>query len=218
MCASVCDTCPWSRTISKPADVGIHVSSGCFLSTLHSTGDLCCRETSSLKLAKLRGCTFVNQYVVIKYLGRGACGRVFLCMDMTDNRLYAVKVSPAPHHGHHQTGLARIRCQLGRHRCLYQLVLGTSDWICLLCAFTPICIVGGDKVSQQPADSLLQGSCMHQVCLLHQVALSAGSLMRLSTVCQTCWSCGRNTEHVPRSRKLMTASCPEEGRVGGTEG
>ena len=51
-----------------------------------------CRETSSLKLAKLRGCTFVNQYVVIKYLGRGACGRVFLCMDMTDNRLYAVKV------------------------------------------------------------------------------------------------------------------------------
>ena len=55
-----------------------------------------CRETTSLKLAKLRGCTFVNQYVVIKYLGRGACGRVFLCMDMTDNRLYAVKARPAP--------------------------------------------------------------------------------------------------------------------------
>lgn len=52
-----------------------------------------CRETKSLKLAKLRGCTFVNQYVVIKYLGRGACGRVFLCMDMNDNRLYAVKAS-----------------------------------------------------------------------------------------------------------------------------
>lgn len=51
-----------------------------------------CRETTSLKLAKLCGCTFVNQYVVIKYLGRGACGRVFLCMDMGDNRLYAVKV------------------------------------------------------------------------------------------------------------------------------
>jgi len=55
-----------------------------------------CRETKSLKLAKLRGCTFVNQYVVIKYLGRGACGRVFLCMDMNDNRLYAVKVPPPP--------------------------------------------------------------------------------------------------------------------------
>eukprot|EP00884_Botryococcus_braunii_P004062 jgi/Botrbrau1/13657/Bobra.0292s0007.1 len=50
------------------------------------------KETASLKLAKLRGVTFVNQYVVIKYLGRGACGRVFLCMDMYDNRLYAVKI------------------------------------------------------------------------------------------------------------------------------
>ena len=62
--------------------------------SLRSLGCVC-RETTSLKLAKLRGCTFVNQYVVIKYLGRGACGRVFLCMDMTDNRLYAVKVGPA---------------------------------------------------------------------------------------------------------------------------
>lgn len=51
-----------------------------------------CRETTSLKLAKLRGVTFVNQYVVIKYLGKGANGRVFLCLDMCDNRLYAVKV------------------------------------------------------------------------------------------------------------------------------
>lgn len=51
-----------------------------------------CRETTSLNLAKLRGVTFVNQYVVIKYLGKGANGRVFLCLDMCDNRLYAVKV------------------------------------------------------------------------------------------------------------------------------
>ena len=50
------------------------------------------RETTSLNLAKLRGVTFVNQYVVIKYLGKGANGRVFLCLDMCDNRLYAVKV------------------------------------------------------------------------------------------------------------------------------
>ena len=55
-----------------------------------------CRETTSLNLAKLRGVTFVNQYVVIKYLGKGANGRVFLCLDMCDNRLYAVKV-PKPH-------------------------------------------------------------------------------------------------------------------------
>ncbi|CAK0783136.1 hypothetical protein CVIRNUC_006332 [Coccomyxa viridis] len=50
------------------------------------------RETTSLNLAKLRGVTFVNQYVVIKYLGKGANGRVFLCLDMCDNRLYAVKI------------------------------------------------------------------------------------------------------------------------------
>jgi len=60
------------------------------------------RETASLKLAKLRGVTFVNQYVVIKYLGKGANGRVFLCLDMTDTRLYAVKVRP-PWVGYHKT-------------------------------------------------------------------------------------------------------------------
>ena len=54
------------------------------------------RETTSLNLAKLRGVTFVNQYVVIKYLGKGANGRVFLCLDMCDNRLYAVKVCTSP--------------------------------------------------------------------------------------------------------------------------
>ena len=54
------------------------------------------RETTSLNLAKLRGVTFVNQYVVIKYLGKGANGRVFLCLDMCDNRLYAVKVGAQP--------------------------------------------------------------------------------------------------------------------------
>ncbi len=50
------------------------------------------KETASLRLSKLRGCTFVNQYVVIKYLGRGASGRVFLCMDINSNKLFAVKV------------------------------------------------------------------------------------------------------------------------------
>jgi [calcium/calmodulin-dependent protein kinase] kinase len=50
------------------------------------------RETGRLRLAKLAGVTFVNQYVVIKYLGKGANGRVFLCLDMADTRLYAVKV------------------------------------------------------------------------------------------------------------------------------
>ena len=35
----------------------------------------------------------MNQYLVVKYLGRGSCGRVFLCMDVHDHRLYAVKVT-----------------------------------------------------------------------------------------------------------------------------
>ncbi len=66
----------------------------CHMSAHALSSECChaCRETTSLKLAKLRGVTFVNQYVVIKYLGKGANGRVFLCLDMCDNRLYAVKV------------------------------------------------------------------------------------------------------------------------------
>ena len=72
-----------------------------------------CRETTSLNLAKLRGVTFVNQYVVIKYLGKGANGRVFLCLDMCDNRLYAVKV-PKPH---------RITNHPGSSWCVHTLVI-----------------------------------------------------------------------------------------------
>ncbi|GFH31081.1 uncharacterized protein HaLaN_30049, partial [Haematococcus lacustris] len=35
---------------------------------------------------------FVNQYLVVKYLGRGACGKVFLCLNTNDLRLYAMKL------------------------------------------------------------------------------------------------------------------------------
>jgi len=35
---------------------------------------------------------FVNQYLVVKYLGRGACGKVFLCLNTRDLRLCAMKV------------------------------------------------------------------------------------------------------------------------------
>lgn len=62
------------------------------LNGAHSRKDAALKETASLRLSKLRGCTFVNQYVVIKYLGRGASGRVFLCMDINTNKLFAVKV------------------------------------------------------------------------------------------------------------------------------
>lgn len=53
------------------------------------------RDTQRLRLCKVAGCTFVNQYLVIKYLGRGSCGRVFLCMNTEDRQLYAIKVGAA---------------------------------------------------------------------------------------------------------------------------
>jgi len=49
------------------------------------------RETSLLRIEKVKGCMFVNQYLVVKYLGRGACGKVFLCLNVHDSRLYAMK-------------------------------------------------------------------------------------------------------------------------------
>ncbi|KAJ9510752.1 hypothetical protein QJQ45_027611 [Haematococcus lacustris] len=49
------------------------------------------RETTTLKIDKVKGCMFVNQYLVVKYLGRGACGKVFLCLNTNDLRLYAMK-------------------------------------------------------------------------------------------------------------------------------
>ncbi|KAL4435655.1 hypothetical protein ABPG77_002618 [Micractinium sp. CCAP 211/92] len=50
------------------------------------------RDSARLRLCKVAGCTFVNQYMVVKYLGRGSSGRVFLCMSIEDHRLYAVKI------------------------------------------------------------------------------------------------------------------------------
>ena len=41
---------------------------------------------------KLQGCTFVNQYVVIKTLGQGAYGKVKLCLNSEDHNLYALKL------------------------------------------------------------------------------------------------------------------------------
>ena len=50
------------------------------------------RETPLLRIEKVKGCMFVNQYLVVKYVGRGACGKVFLCLNVQDSRLYAMKV------------------------------------------------------------------------------------------------------------------------------
>lgn len=49
------------------------------------------QETSLLRIEKIKGCMFVNQYLIVKYLGRGACGKVFLCLNVLDFKLYAMK-------------------------------------------------------------------------------------------------------------------------------
>lgn len=40
----------------------------------------------------LQGNTFVNQYLILKNLGKGAHGKVKLCLNTDDNTLYAVKI------------------------------------------------------------------------------------------------------------------------------
>ena len=45
-----------------------------------------------LRIERVEGCMFVNQYLVVKFLGRGACGKVFLCLNTCDLRMYAMKV------------------------------------------------------------------------------------------------------------------------------
>ena len=52
------------------------------------------KETSSLQYKRdVTGATCINQYVVIKALGRGSFGKVKLCLNTFDGRMYAVKVS-----------------------------------------------------------------------------------------------------------------------------
>ncbi|GAX78183.1 hypothetical protein CEUSTIGMA_g5625.t1 [Chlamydomonas eustigma] len=52
------------------------------------------KETSCLNFRQdhQTGATFLNQYVVVKTLGRGNFGKVKLCLNMLDERLYAVKM------------------------------------------------------------------------------------------------------------------------------
>ncbi len=53
--------------------------------------------TERLIVTKLGGCTLVNQYLVVQYLGRGTSGKVYLCIDVFDKRLYAVKIVRKTH-------------------------------------------------------------------------------------------------------------------------
>jgi hypothetical protein len=52
------------------------------------------RETDRLTVARdVTGATCINQYVVVKTLGRGSYGKVKLCLNTLDGHLYAIKVS-----------------------------------------------------------------------------------------------------------------------------
>lgn len=52
------------------------------------------RETNRLTVARdVTGATCINQYVVVKTLGRGSYGKVKLCLNTFDGQLYAIKVS-----------------------------------------------------------------------------------------------------------------------------
>jgi hypothetical protein len=51
------------------------------------------RETNRLTVARdVTGATCINQYVVVKTLGRGSYGKVKLCLNTFDGQLYAIKV------------------------------------------------------------------------------------------------------------------------------
>jgi len=51
------------------------------------------KETNNLQLGRdATGATMINQYVVVKTLGRGSFGKVKLCLNTLDGQLYAVKM------------------------------------------------------------------------------------------------------------------------------
>lgn len=55
-------------------------------------GESSLREVNNLKQFKHGSATFLNQYLIIRFLGEGTSGRVFLCMDIECRKLYALKV------------------------------------------------------------------------------------------------------------------------------
>lgn len=61
---------------------------GCGLSDRGSTF----KHTHKLHIGVLEGTTFLNDYIVVDALGHGSFGKVKLCLNVTDDGLYAVKV------------------------------------------------------------------------------------------------------------------------------
>ena len=58
----------------------------------HLQGPTSFTQQPKLRQCWLQGATFVNQYIVIKTMGRGAYGKVKLCLDSQTHELYAIKV------------------------------------------------------------------------------------------------------------------------------
>eukprot|EP00798_Chlamydomonas_sp_ICE-L_P028505 gene28505-31662_t len=80
---------PPSTVVPSKRVISIHDS----LSSRPDNNPIEYRETTTLRIDKVKGCVLVNQYLVVKFLGRGACGKVFLCLNLHDMRLYAMKAA-----------------------------------------------------------------------------------------------------------------------------
>ena len=50
-----------------------------------------------LRIERINGCLFLNQYLVMKHLGHGSCGEVVLCLHIHNLQLYAIKVLRKEH-------------------------------------------------------------------------------------------------------------------------
>jgi hypothetical protein len=75
------------------------------------------RETQELTVARdVTGATCINQYVVVKTLGRGSYGKVKLCLNTLDGRLYAIKVCVCVWRAGAGAAAAGVRSQRGAAR------------------------------------------------------------------------------------------------------
>jgi hypothetical protein len=107
------------------SDVEMYAKLQAGLKGIHSLA----RETNRLTVARdVTGATCINQYVVVKTLGRGSYGKVKLCLNTFDGQLYAIKVS-----GRYRL-LGAVQCRTGGTVGMggtlwYRLLVGSfRDW------------------------------------------------------------------------------------------
>lgn len=80
---------------------------------------------------------FVNQYLIVSFLGRGACGKVFLCLNTYDLRLYAMKVGHQVliRVGENDLSVCGPRIYFFRTFCDFRLLLGLNSQGCSFVIF-----------------------------------------------------------------------------------